>query len=278
MTTTETATVEPTFEQRLIDALTDDTICADDLRTLVDETELAITTADTDAQIAKATALDPLQSPDVAKARQVMEDAKFKADRLRNLLPRLRERLIKVGNHEHYARWRTRHDALKPKVNEAAAKLEEVYRKFTDELISLLKEIGPLDAEVSKVMAAKPWRAGEASNDGCNLRSVELTARGLNVFSPYDHKITEIKLPDWEYPAKLAWPPPPPPIDYAAIAGVAGARPHPSGDWWKVKEEEQARKRAEATRLEAEHLQQQARNRDMVAKAADDRRRGIIAW
>jgi hypothetical protein len=221
---------EPAFEQRLIDALNDDTISAGDLRASVKETELAITTADNDAEIAKEMALDPLQSPDAAKARQVMEDAKFKADRLCNLHPRLRERLIEVGNSEDYNDWRDQFDPLVPQVEDAAAKLEEIYQKFTDELIPLLEEIGAIDAEVAAVLSKKPWHARDATNDGCYLRSVELTARGIEGFGIYDHKITEIKLPDWNDPTKWAWPPPPSPINYAAL--VQQPR-HPGADWWK---------------------------------------------
>ncbi|THD65333.1 MAG: hypothetical protein E7813_15335 [Bradyrhizobium sp.] len=271
---TKTATVEPTFEQRIVDALTDDTISANDLHTLFEKTTAAISVADNDAKIAKATALDPLQSPDAAKARQIMEDTEFKADRLRNLLPRLRERFIKVGNHEDYVRWRIKHDALKPKVNDAAARLKAVYQTITEELIPLLQEIEKIDAEVSKVSSTKPWHAREANGDGCVLRAVELTARGLDGFNPHVIQITEIKLPDWNDRNKLIWPPYRH-IDYAALTG--GVRPHPGADLRRVKEEEEERKRAEATRLEAELQQQQARDRDRVARAADDRRRGIIA-
>jgi len=131
-----------------------------------------------------------------------------------------------------------------------------------------------IDAEVAAVSSAKPYHAREATNDGCNLRCVELIARGLDAFNPHIIQITEIKLPDWNDRNKLSWPPPPPPINYAAIVGV---RPHPGADWWKVKEEEEDRKRVAIEKREAELQQQQARNRDMVAKTADDRRRGIIA-
>lgn len=51
-------------------------------------------------------------------------------------------------------------------------------------------------------------------------------------------------------------------------------RPHPGAYWWQQQQAEDDRKRAEATRLEAEYLQQQAC--DGVARAADDRRRGVV--
>jgi hypothetical protein len=267
-----TATAEPTtFEERLINALTSD-ISADDLYTLVEETKLAITTANNEATIAKATALDPLQSPDASEARRSMEDAKFKTDRLRNLLLRLQTRLIEAGNHEDYLRWRKRFDPLKPKVDVAAEKLKAVYQKFAAELVPLLAEIEKIDVEVSQVSLAKPYHAKAATNDGCFLRSVELTARGLDGFGTYGHKIMEIQLPDWEQQNKLMWPPDRH-VDYSQVVPTFR---HPGGDWWRVKEEEEARKRAEATRHEAEHQQQEGCNRELPARAADDRRRGII--
>jgi hypothetical protein len=268
-----TATAEPTtFEERLINALTGD-ISADDLYTLVEQATMAITVADNDAEIAKAVSLDPLQSPDATKAREVMEQAAFNRDRLKNLLPRFQTRLIEAGNHEDYLRWRKRFDPLVPKVETAAVRLKSVYQKFAAELVPLLAEIERIDAEVSQVSLAKPYHAKAATNDGCYLRSVELTARGIDGFGTHGHKIMDIQLPDWEQQNKLMWPPDRH-VDYSHIVPV---RPHPGADWWKVKEEEEARKRAEAARIEADHQQAEGRNRELPAKAADDRRRGIIA-
>jgi len=263
----------PALEGRIVKALTDD-LDSNSLANLVEETTTAITTATNDAEIAKAVALDPLQSPDPVTARATMEAARFKADRLRSLLPRLRERLTKVGNHEDYVRWRKRFDPLKPKVDEAAAKLKAVYQKFAAELVPLLAESEKIDAEVAAVSLAKPYHAKAATNDGCFLRSVELTARGLDHFGVYDLKIMQdLKLPSFSEPTKLVWPVQKLP-DWSSVVPVFR---HPGADWWKVKEEEEARKRAEAARIEAGHQQAEGRNRELPARAADDRRRGIIA-
>jgi hypothetical protein len=237
------------LEGRIVTALTD-TISADDLYVLVEQTELAIVTASNDAEITKATALDPLQSPDAAKAREVMELAAFNRDRLKNLLPRLRERLTEVGNHEDYLRWRKRFDPLKPKVETAAARLKAVYQKFTDELVPLLAEIEKIDAEVAAVSSAKPWHASEANNDGCYLRSVELTARGLDCFSTFSHPIKKMELPDLEHQNKLLWPPPP--INYGV--DVVPVRPHPSGEWWQAQQEDDAKRKATEEARAAERV------------------------
>jgi hypothetical protein len=68
-----------------------------------------------------------------------------------------------------------------------------------------------------------------------------------------------------------------PPYRYVDYSNVVPKFKSRGADWWKDAQEEDDRKRAEAMRLEAEYLEQQARDRDRVAKAADDRRRGIIA-
>jgi len=55
-------------------------------------------------------------------------------------------------------------------------------------------------------------------------------------------------------------------------------RPHPGAYWWKAKEEEEARRREEIERREEELRREEGHNRELPAKAADDRRRGITAW
>jgi hypothetical protein len=253
-----TATAEPTtFEEQLINALTSD-ISADDLYTLVEETKLGIDTASNDAEVAKAMALDPLQSPDAGEARRSMEDAKFKADRLRSLLPRLQARLIDTGNHEDYLRWRKRFDPLKPKVDVAAAKLKAVYQKFAAELVPLLAESEKIDAEVAAVSSAKPYYAKEASNDGCYLRSVELTARGLDAFSTFSHPIMNMELPDFMHQQKLLWPPAP--INYAI--NVVPVRPHPGSEWWQQQQAEDDGRRAEDEKRAAALHEEEGRVRN----------------
>src|SRR5471030_1816738 len=131
----------PTFEEVLVDALTDHNINSNALYDLVEEAKTAITTASNDAAIAKVVALDPLQSPDADTARVAMETARFKADRLKSLLPRLQERLIETGNQEDYTAWRKKFDPLKSKVAAAAEKLAAVYAKSASDLVVLFSEI-----------------------------------------------------------------------------------------------------------------------------------------
>jgi hypothetical protein len=53
------------------------------------------------------------------------------------------------------------------------------------------------------------------------LREVELVARNLQNFTREQPSITnELRLPDWDQPAKLAWPPPQTPIAVLAVHGA----------------------------------------------------------
>ena len=91
-----------TLEQRIATALSSDTT-SDVIALLITEIETAIVAADKAAEAEREKALDPLASPDAAKARTAMEDAAFVRDRLRTVLPRLQSRLQQVHLHERYS-------------------------------------------------------------------------------------------------------------------------------------------------------------------------------
>jgi hypothetical protein len=248
----DTLEKSPTLEENLVDALTDHTIKSYALADLLDETEKAIITADNDAKIARAVALDPIQSPDAEAARVTMEAARFRADRLRSLLPRLQERVTQVGNHEEIMAWHERFDPLALKVEAAAAKLASVYAKVTAELVPLLAEIEKLDGEVTRVLASKPHHASGY------LRSVELTARGLKDFSVYAHQIMKMEFPDLNDQNKLLWPPNRQ-LDYSHTVPVFK---HPGAEWWRTQEQDHAAKAAEAEQANSEQQQADAAKRE----------------
>jgi hypothetical protein len=114
-----------TLEHRIAEALSDNNISSLDVADLLNENEMAIAMADNDATVAEATALDPLQSPDLHKARATVEDAKFRATRLRTLLPRL-------GRH---AKWASEYDRVKIKRDNAAKKIRELYPQMAAKLV-----------------------------------------------------------------------------------------------------------------------------------------------
>jgi hypothetical protein len=100
------------------------------LAALIAETEAAIAKADVEARKARERALDPILSPDPVKARAAMEDADFARDRLRNLLPRLRQRFVKVSAQEAYDAWGLEYDRVKPQVDGAAKELRDTYQQL----------------------------------------------------------------------------------------------------------------------------------------------------
>jgi hypothetical protein len=253
-----------TVEQQIIDALTGN-LDSYSLLDLVEQTKTAITVSENDAKIARAAALDPLQSPDPVKARATMEDAEFRSARLKSLLPKLQTRASNVAKREQYTSWCERFDPLVPKVNDAAAKLTTLYQNFVAQAVPLFAEIEKIDAEVASVSRDKPYH----TNDGRSLRAIEMTARGIDNFGLYGIKILEIKLPSWDHPDKLAWPPHRP-IDWS---GVVPVRPHPGNMWWKAKDEEHAAKTAEAEAANAEYRKGEAERREAV-----HRPRGIVSY
>jgi hypothetical protein len=227
-------TSTPTLEQRIVKALTDETIAANDLAVLVEETTAAIAIAENDATVAEATALDPLQSPDPVKARAVMEDAKFRATRLRNLLPRLQERFDKVSLDEQYAAWRPQFEAIKAERDAANAKFRTAFTAFVADVVPQMLRLEQINAETSRVSAAKPTDAREANGDGCWL--------ALGPEDQLIHTIMQnLKLPDWEKPNALAWPQP---VNYFS-AGIVPIFQNPGANWHEVLAEENARGRIE---------------------------------
>src|SRR6516165_10425520 len=109
----------PVLEKRIAAALSNDTTSAD-LASLIAETEAAISEAEATAEAERAKGLDLLASPDAAKARTAMEDAAFTRDRLRTVLPRLRDRLREVQATEYAAAWEPEFKLVEAQRNELA--------------------------------------------------------------------------------------------------------------------------------------------------------------
>jgi hypothetical protein len=232
-----------TLEQRIAAALADSDIHSSALATLVAETEAATADADKAAIQAREQALDPITSPDPNKARATMESAKFTADRLRNVLPRLQERLDKVYLDEQYAAWRPQYEAIKAERDAANAKFRTAFTAFVADIVPQMLRLEQINAETSRVSAAKPTRAREANGDGRWL------AHG-----PEDdvvHTIMQkLKLPSLEHPNAMIWPRP---TNYFSTSIVPITK-HPGGDWWQATQAENARGRIEdEARAEALH-------------------------
>jgi hypothetical protein len=226
------------LEKRISDALADAAARSIDIAASITETETAITAADHVALAERIKALDPAQSPDPVKARAAMEDAAFTRDRLKTLLPRLQQHFQTVVAREELATWRSRHDDVKERRDAAAAKLQEVYEPFVEQIVSVLLEIEQIDHDIRQVNATTP--ADGAT--GTHLEPVEIVARAPSGPN-WSSIMNDLRLPHWAPHAGQAWPPHRP-IDFAQLQ----ISTRPPGDprrytarWYEVYEEEKLR-------------------------------------
>lgn len=227
-----------TIESKITEALSSRKNTSQALAQLIVEAETAITEAEQSAEAERKRALDPVRSPDPAQARQAMETAAFVAERLRTLLPRLQQCYDQVVQAEQYTAWVASFDAIKPRHAAAAAKLREVYTAFAAKLVEALTEAKQVDAEVHRISNMKPWYVPQANGDGRTLPTVEAAARGLPGVNP-DYSIMKLRLPVWDKPNQLAWPPHEVPLGVlmAAATPTLGDPRSYTGEWWKVQQE-----------------------------------------
>ena len=133
-------------------------------------------------------------------------DAELKRDRLREALPRLHGRFVKVEAAERYATWVVDYDRVLAQRDAAAQELRAVYAPLVMRLADLLERIEAIDAEVNCVNNAKPMNADAARGDGRISHGVEIHARGAG---RYNETILtrDLRLPNWVPADGLAWPP-----------------------------------------------------------------------
>jgi hypothetical protein len=239
------------LEQRISAALAATDLKAFELVALLDETVDAIVAADTAAEAERERAFDPAQSPDLAKARAAMEDAVFLVNRLRTLQPRLEARLTEVRAIERETQWHADYERVKAKRDALADEFRELYPETVPKLVDLFTRMTAFDAEISHLHTARP--AGVS----LHLRTPELEARGLESFDRDNPSLaTELKLPSWDQPTKLAWPPPKPSAAAAFAASMAMPM-HRGGDWWRDGDARAAEQAAESKRVADYYAEQE---------------------
>jgi hypothetical protein len=228
------------LQRRITESLVGD-ITSADLATLISETEAAIAAANATAEAERTKALDLTLSPDATTARETMQAAEFTRDRLRAVLPKLKERLSQVAEREYLAKWHAAYETLKIERDALAADLRAVYPEFETKISDLFARIAANDEQRSRLDQARPV--------GHDLRSAELAARNMAEFSRYQPSIAAtLKLPAFEPGERLAWPPPQQPTNPASLTPVimSGDQRLHTSEWWKVAEE---RARAAAERM-----------------------------
>ena len=247
-----------TLEQRIASALADDSITSTALAELITEVEIAIVAADKAAEEEREKALDPLASPDAAKAHEAIQMVEFSRDRLRKALPRLQQRFREARSEEEYARWVVDYEEVKTMRDALVEELRETYPAIEEKLTYLLLRIETCDREAKRVNSEKPFDAKEANGDGRWLLETELVARGLDHFRMHDLQIMrDLKLPQFEAGGQLAWPPHRP-VDWSSVVPVAR---HPGADWAAAQEADNVRRGATEARWAEEEAARQAESR-----------------
>ena len=145
-----------TLEEKIAAALALADATSSIIAELIAETEAAVAAADKSAEAEREKALDPLASPDAAKARATMEDAAFSRDRLKTLLPRLQARYHEVQAQEYLTLWRSDYEKLKVKRDGLAEELRTIYPEFETKITDLFTRIAANDAELSHLHQARP--------------------------------------------------------------------------------------------------------------------------
>jgi hypothetical protein len=250
-----------TLEQRIADALKAPDVTSAALAGLITETQTAIAAAETVVTKAKQDALDTSRPPDPIAARDAIASAEFRRNWLKSALPKLQRRQQQLEAQGEYDDWRESFEAVKQKHAVAAGRLQSTYA-LVPELVEALQEAKAVDAEVHRVMQAKPYLLPQSNGDGKSLPAVECAARGLRGVATGYSLMTDLKLPVFDQPNGLCWPPPPPPI-LPEMVVPPGMLLHPGADWHQELKQRDVRRQQEAKRTADYHRQREREKEDM---------------
>jgi hypothetical protein len=157
--------------------------------------------------------------------------------RLRTVLPRLQTLYDKVHRAERHAKWAVEHSCVAIKRDATAEKLRKLYPEIEAKLVELLLEIEGVDEEVRLINNAGGPFLQDATNEEKKrypqLKTVELTARGLDHFGPNELSImNDLKVPTFVQGPHPAWPPYRP-VDWSSLVPVFR---HRDADWASERE------------------------------------------
>ena len=151
-------------------------------------------------------ALDPvLSGAELKDARECMDDAAFKRDRLQAALGKLRERRAELKDQEENARRQVAYDKAKAVRDGLAKELADLYPAFAQKLAELLGRVVINDRELDYINNQALPQGAE------RLLVAELKARGLAgwvVNSTEAPRIADqLHLPPWQPRSEYLWPP-----------------------------------------------------------------------
>jgi hypothetical protein len=258
------------LEKRIVAARNNPNIGSAELMELIDAVERAAATATTTAEQTRAKAVDLIAAPDAKTAHEAVIVAELTRDRLRAALNPLRDQLTAALYAEQCARFEASYSRGEALVLQEAENFTRVH-ELTHELVTVFQAAVAVDKEVARINSEAAALSGELRR----LRSVELTARGLEQFSRDAPSIMQgSTLPDWRDSARNLWPPPQISMGAAYVAsmefpshtaGISG----PIGPGWET---EEARER-----FRARHLQEQERQQAAYLKMSKEREDRINA-
>jgi len=179
------------LEQRIAVALSDD-IKSDAIAALIQEVEVAAQAADEKAAEARAAALDPILTVDVAKVGAEVAAAELSRDRLRAAVPRLRTRYTEIRKQEDVAAWKAEAEKLATRRDELRM---EFMRILPAELIIQIAEHLTAMRKFDKAIDALNYRAPD-----------DPSVRRLHYATP--ELARELRIPNMEKPGTFLWPPP----------------------------------------------------------------------
>lgn len=189
--------VQRTLDDRIAAAFLPGAISTD-VEELIANAEAAAASSEEAVEVARAQALDPtLLAEKVQTARQQMEDAAFRRDRLRMAVTKLRDRLQQLkAQEDNERRWQA-YEKAKAERDKLVSELKDVYPAYAARLADLAARIKANDREVDRINLRAVPEGAEW------LRSVELVARELKGWNDgtatVPRLVRDLRLPTFEY-------------------------------------------------------------------------------
>ena len=249
-----------TLEQRCVAALSDHTLEARAIADLIVETEKAASDAEVIATRMQEIALDPEQSPDLAKSKEAADFATLIVRRLNNILPRLRSAHQRVAATERATRWRRTADKVEERRDVLTEEFAAKYPDLINQIVDLFDKVKFTNAEVDAINSSAP-----------NSESRRIDAVGIRPDIPLNTKLLDLA-------GKQVWPPPIPAILPEQVMAVPT---HPGRDWARANQQRDAERHKESQRVAAFYANQQKAREDKenaearAAKAAYLRNGGM---
>lgn len=162
-----------TLEQRIAAALANSNSA--ELAELTSETESAITLADQAVSQARESALDLATDPKTAHAAIV--EAELSRDRLKTVLPKLRERLASTLQAEQHSKWLANYRQLSAERDQLDAEFAESFPRLATQLVDLFDRVSDCDLACRRVNHEASEFSGEMRRlylDPPEINSTEL--------------------------------------------------------------------------------------------------------